>query len=226
MIMVDLAITSKNFRRVIVQKIKQCLFNCVIIGLILSQFNLPFGQGMPVISAQSETNSGQLTGSDNPESSESSSDLPPEPPKDFEPPVTSSSDSTSNLPEESSTDETSSSESSVESGESSSDDSQSSDSSQSSSQTETRDTTADETPIKNILPGSLMIKPMNMLEPVNVPTTVRRIVNYYGNITRKFVRTMVPYGQLLVFPYEGEIVSTFNLALVGYFENLLVTITN
>lgn len=219
-------------------KIKRFLLSCMAVGLIFSQFNLPIGHAMRAINAQTEANPSQMNTPENSESyeaSDSSSDNPPEPPKDFDPPVDSSAVTPSDSPEETSADETNSSESLIESSESSSDEtsneSESSESSsestsQTSSQEESKDSTPDETPVQNILPGSLMIKPMNMLEPVNVPTTVRRIINYYGNVTKKLFRVMVPLGQLLIFPYEGQVVSDFNLTLVDYFEDILKTITN
>lgn len=220
------------------RKIKHFLFSCIAIGLILSQFNLPVGYAVRAINAQTDANSNQVSSpetTESGESSESSSDVPPEPPKDFDPPVDSSSDIPSNSSEESSVDETNTSESSIESSESSSDEtsnesgsseSSSQSPSESSKQEESKGTPSDETPVQNILPGSLMIKPMNMLEPVNVPTTVRRIINYYGNVTKKLFRVMVPFGQLLIFPYEGEVVSDVNLMLVEYFEEILKTISN
>lgn len=219
-----------------VQKIKHFLISCMAVGLMLSQCNLPVGYAMRAINAQTPAYSSQLNTPENAasdESSESSSDIPPEPPKDFEPPVESSSDTPSESPVESSTDETNPSESSIESSESSSDEtSQESETSQSSSESSNNSTSQEEstpdetTPVQNILPGSLMIKPMNMLEPVNVPTTVRKIINHYGDMTSKLFRILVPFGQLLVFPYEGEIISMFNLTLIDFFENILGTISN
>lgn len=192
---------------------------------------------MRIINAQPSSNSSLISNeesTDRDETTESSSDLPPEPPKDFEPPIESSSEIASEIPEESSNDETSSSESSNDTSESSTDGS-SVESSTSETDTESLSSSSssndlssgnDETPKQTVLPGSLMIKPMNMLEPVNVPTTVRRIISYYGNISSKLFRTMVPFGQQLFFPYEGEIINLFNLALVEYFENILVSISN
>ena len=218
------------------QKIKNLLISCMAVGLLLSQYNLTVGYAMRSINAQTPAYSSQLNTPENAasdESPESSSDIPPEPPKDFEPPVESSSDTPSESPVESSTDETNPSESSIESSESSSDEtSQESETSQSSSESSNNSTSQEEstpdetTPVQNILPGSLMIKPMNMLEPVNVPTTVRKIINHYGDVTSKLFRILVPFGQLLVFPYEGEIISMFNLTLIDFFENILGTISN
>lgn len=219
------------------QKIKNYSLYFVAILLILSQFNLPVGETMRIINAQPSSNSSLIsnqenTGSD--ETTESSSDLPPEPPKDFEPPTESSSETASEIIEESSNDETSSSESSNDTSESNTDGS-SVESSTSEADTESSSSSSsrtdvvsndDETPIQTVLPGSLMIKPMNMLEPVNVPTTVRRIISYYGNVGKKLFRTMVPFGQQLFFPYEGEIINVFNLAFVEYFENVLGSISN
>lgn len=219
------------------RKIKHVLLSCIALGLVLSQFNLPVGYAVRAINAQPEASSGQMKPSENIESdetSDSSSDVPPAPPKDFDPPVDSSSDTPANSSEQSSADETDSSQSTIESSESSPDEtsneseaieSSSESISQSSSQAQENTSAADETPFQNILPGSLMIKPVNMLEPVNVPTTVRRIINYYGNVTKKIFRVIVPFWQLLVFPYEGEIISNFNLRLVEYFEDILGTIT-
>ena len=216
------------------QKIKNYSLYFVAILLILSQFNLPGGETMRIINAQPSSNSSlisnqEITGSD--ETTESSSDLPPEPPKDFELPNESSSETASEIIEESSNDETSSSESSNDTSESNTDGS-SVESSTSEADTESSSSRTDvvsnndETPVQSVLPGSLMIKPMNMLEPVNVPTTVRRIISYYGNIGKKLFRTMVPFGQQLFFPYEGEIINVFNLAFVEYFENVLGSISN
>ena len=219
------------------QKIKSYSLYFVTILLILSLFNLPVGEAMRIINAQPSSNSSLIsnqesTGGD--ETTESNSDLPPEPPKDFEPPTEASSEITSEVIEESSSDETSSSESSNDTSESSTDESSvesstsEADSESLSSSSSSNDLSSgyDETPKQTILPGSLMIKPMNMLEPVNVPTTVRRLISFYGNISRKLFRTMVPFGQQLFFPYEGEIINLFNLTLVEYFESILVSISN
>lgn len=219
------------------RRIRQVLVSFLAIAWIINFGHFPISSSESLVSAQnaptSSSNSVQDNQTNQDETTESGSDLPPEPPKDFE----------SSEPEQSSESSIDQSDSSI-IGESSSTESSSTESS--SETNSTSDTSNDETsnpgttegsvendetntvktPVQQIIPGSLMIKPTNILEPVNIATTVRRIASYYGDLLNKHLRVFIPFAQKMIFPYGEEVIEPVNEQLIYYLENILSIITN
>ena len=224
------------------RRIRQVLVSFLAIAWIINFGHFPISSSESLVSAQnaptSSSNSVQDNQTNQDETTESGSDLPPEPPKDFE----------SNESEQSSESSIDQSDSSI-IGESSSTESSSTESSSTESSSETNstsDTSNDETsnpgttegsvendetntvktPVQQIIPGSLMIKPTNILEPVNIATTVRRIASYYGDLLNKHLRVFIPFAQKMIFPYGEAVIEPVNEQLINYLENILTIITN
>lgn len=219
------------------RRIRQVLVSFLAIAWIINFGHFPISSSESLVSAQnaptSSSNSVQDNQTNQDETTESGSDLPPEPPKDFE----------SNESEQSSESSIDQSDSSI-IGESSSTESSSTESS--SETNSTSDTSNDETsnpgttegsvendetntvktPVQQIIPGSLMIKPTNILEPVNIATTVRRIASYYGDLLNKHLRVFIPFAQKMIFPYGEAVIEPVNEQLIYYLENILTIITN
>lgn len=79
-------------------------------------------------------------------------------------------------------------------------------------------------PVNQIAPGSLMIKPTNLLEPINIGSTVKRwVANYYDAATLS-LRSGILIAHYLFMP-AGEVLAPYvSNFLVSYFEGLLKSV--
>lgn len=204
------------------------------ISLIMQLFNglatIPSAEAksshvlMPQYNRSAHTLIAQLESTDEAESGNESQPGPPEPPETFpelpeeslpEPEETSDEGPESSQPSESSSqDETSQ---------------ESSESSPSSSQPISstnqppvqQDETQSGTNFTQIAPGSLMIKPSNVLEPINIASTVKRLTSSYYDVALFTIKSGVLFAQQLMFPSDALVSLKVSNHLIGYFETLL-----
>lgn len=168
----------------------------------------------------------QLESTDEMESGNESQPGPPEPPESFpelpeesvsRPEETSGESPESSQPVESSSQD----EASQESSESSSSSSGSKPITSTNQPPVQQDETQSGNNLTQIAPGSLMIKPANVLEPINIASTVKRLTTSYYEVALITIKSGVLFAQQLMFP-PGTIVSLkVSKQLTSYFESLL-----
>lgn len=175
---------------------------------------------LPVLSEESAIES-------DPETAPETNPGPPEPPESFpEDPLETApgqeeaSNETEGSQESSSSEEISSNEDSLEDSETSSSDA-SDETSVENDSSMPDDETKTVLPVNQITPGSLMIKPTNILEPINIGSTVKRLVSKYYDAATLSLRSGVLIVHYLFIPAGEAFAPYFSNHLIGYFENLL-----
>lgn len=160
-----------------------------------------------------------------PESEPETNPGPPEPPESFpEDPVEPApgEDETEGSQESSSSAESSSSEDETEAPNESS--TMPDETSTESDSIGAEDETKTALPVNQIAPGSLMIKPANVLEPINIGLTVKRLVSKHYDVAIVSMRSGILIAHYLLIPAGESFVPYFSSYLIAYFESLLKVI--
>lgn len=84
-----------------------------------------------------------------------------------------------------------------------------------------QDETVSDKTLMQIAPGSLMIKPANSLEPINIASTVKHLASDYYDLILVSIKSGIILTQQLMFPSGALVSQKIASHLIGYFESLL-----